>query len=53
MCMNICESPQSSFYNEDLLPPNAFALSSRKKKIVLKRFFKISVDFISFLGKFI
>lgn len=32
MCMNICESPQSSFYNEDMLPPNAFALSSREKK---------------------
>lgn len=34
------KSPQSSFYNEVLLPPNAFALSNRKKSCTKEILFK-------------
>lgn len=44
--MNICESPQSSFYNEGLLPPNAFALCNRKKSCTKENFLNLSRFYI-------
>lgn len=44
--MNICESPQSSIYNEGLLPPNAFALSNRKKSCTKENFLNLSRFYI-------